>query len=171
MRLFDNTSKDTDCLKIYLQQLLNKRMTKKSFANLEMEISALNHIIHVNGVDYVDPRSAVKTLDSTIKKTIDMYRVSLSSDSNAVHRAVSQGIIHILESWIKPKYGLDLNKIEELFITPMENLMSSGDDKIAQIGASHVYYFLTRAAFERKYTKLVNYLYEKFLHIFTVSLS
>lgn len=97
-------------------------MTKKHYSNLEMEISALNHLVYVNGVDFIDPRNTTNTLESTIKSIVEVYRVALSSDSFDVHKAVAQGLIHIIESCIKPKYDINLTKIEELLINPLEHI-------------------------------------------------
>lgn len=97
-------------------------MTKKHYSNLEMEISALNHLVYVNGVDFIDPRNTTNTLESTIKSIVEVYRVALSSDSFDVHKAVAQGFIHIIESCIKPKYDINLTKIEELLINPLEHI-------------------------------------------------
>ena len=62
-----------------------------------MEIDALNQLIHIYGRDFIDPRG-IQTLDSTIHKVTDTYRLSLSIDSAATHRSVAQGYIHLLES-------------------------------------------------------------------------
>lgn len=149
--------------------MLHSKLTKKGFVNFELEITALNQLIYLNGADFIDPRSKANTLESTITKIIDLYRVALSVDSEQVHSAVAQGFMHILESWIKPKYGIDIIKIEEMLITPLELIINSGEDKIAQVGAAYCYYFLVKAAFENKYTELYDYLYAKFLKIFQVN--
>lgn len=168
MILLNNTSKDKDWLKFYWQQLLNKGLTRKGFANLEMEIKALNHLVYVNGIDFVDPRKPTNTLESTIINTVNVYIVALSWPDQGTHQAVAQGFAHLIESWIKPKFGIELAKIQDLLITPLEKAISSGDNKIAQLGAWHCFYFLIRACFENKYTKLNKYLYGKFLTLFMV---
>lgn len=134
-----------------------------------MEITALNHLIFLNGQDFIDPRSKVNTLESTVKKVTDLYKIALSVESAPVHRAVAQGYIHILESWIKPKYGLEIIKIEEMLITPLLSTLELGEDKIWQIGAVHWYYFLVKAAHENGYQELLKILYIKYLEIFKVT--
>lgn len=144
-------------------------MTKKGWISFEMEIIALNHLISLNGQDFVDPRGKGNTLESTIRKVTELYKIALSLESAEVHKAVAQGYIHILESCIKPKYGLDLAKIEEMLVTPLLASIQKGGDKVAQIGAAHVYYFLVKAAYESEYTELFKFLYSQYLEIFRVS--
>jgi len=136
-----------------------------------MEISALNHLIYLNEQNFIDPRSKASTLESTIIKVLDLYKVALSCDSPQVHKAVAQGYIHILESCIKPKYGIDIPKIDELLVISLEKCITSGEDKLAQYGASHCFYFLVKAAHEKGYKELFHHLYSKYLDIFKVSYS
>lgn len=78
--------------------MLHNKLTKKGFVNFELEITALNQLIYLNGPNFIDPRSKANTLESTITKIIDLYRVALSIDSEQVHNAVAQGFMHILQS-------------------------------------------------------------------------
>ena len=134
-----------------------------------MEIIALNHLIQLNGENFIDPRSKSSTLESTLKKVIDLYKVALSLESSPVHHAVSQGCMHILESWIKPKYGSDLGKIEQILIRPLIKIIESGEDKVAQVGAAHWIYFLIKASFESGNKELYDKLYANYLEIFKVN--
>ena len=168
MKLFESTSKDKDCLKIYLQQMLSKKLAKRKLLNHEMEISALNHLIHIWGRNFIDPRGS-QTLESTIRKVTDTYLLSLSIDSAPTHRAVAQGYIHLLESWIKQEYGLKISKIHELLVSSLEKAIWGGDDKVAQFGAAHWFYFLVRAANEKGYIELWKYLYHRYMNLFKVS--
>lgn len=123
----------------------------------------------VTGVDYIDPRKKGSTLESTLRDTVEMYILALHTDSVAVHKAVAQGFMHILEYCIVPKFGISLEKIEELVIAQLNTAISSGDDKVAQLGAIYCMYFLVKGSVEKKYTKLAKYLYERVLKIFIVS--
>ncbi|CAI2387830.1 unnamed protein product [Moneuplotes crassus] len=166
LKVFNDTGTKPEWLKIYLQELLKRRISKKGLINFEMEIIALNHLIRLNGQNFIDPRSKVNTLESTIKKVTDLYKIAMSIESSEVHRAVAQGYIHILESCIKPKYGLDLEKINEMLIIPLQSSIEKGEDKVAQVAAAHVYYFMVKAAYESEYNEVFKFLYSKYLDTF-----
>jgi hypothetical protein len=134
--------------------------------NFESEIICLNHLIYINGPEFTDPRSKGATLESTLLKVTDLYSLALTLDSELVHRAVAQGLMHILESCIKPKYGLDLEKTTELLLQPLLKIMNKGEDNIAQKGAIHCFYFLVRACFENNYSELLNSMYTYLLTLF-----
>lgn len=134
-----------------------------------MEIVALSHLVQIYGTEFIDPRRDSETLESTIKRTVAWYVKALTSDDGNVYKAVAQGFMHVLESCIKPEFGMDISKINELLIRPLVTIFDGGDDKVAQIAASHIYYFLVRGSIDKEYTDLTKFLYSKFLGIFAVS--
>ena len=93
-----------------------------------MEISVLNHLIHIWGSNFIDPRGS-QTLKSIIHKVTDTYLLSLNIDSAPTHRAIAQGYIHLLESWIKQEYGLKISKIHELLVKFLASVFHNKHEK------------------------------------------
>jgi len=153
---------NSEALRIFLAALTEQNKSINTIRK-EAHIFLLGYIASVFKQDMVDcldkPPNLLKTL---IRVTEAIYR-SLAEGNTTIHSACAMSLVKVFEHCI---FQLEKDTINIIFYVPLEEIISSGNNRVAQNGAAICLYEFFLYLKEKKQIEVLRFFAPKFFHLF-----
>eukprot|EP00826_Nyctotherus_ovalis_P025491 TRINITY_DN1976_c0_g5_i1.p1 TRINITY_DN1976_c0_g5~~TRINITY_DN1976_c0_g5_i1.p1 ORF type:complete len:222 (+),score=39.36 TRINITY_DN1976_c0_g5_i1:72-737(+) len=155
----------SEALRIFLAALTEQNKPINTLAK-EAHIALLGYVASVFKEEMVDALDKPPSLLKTVIRVVEAVHKALAEGNEIIHSACAASLIKVFEHCL---HEADNDTVSIIFYAPLEGAISSGNNRVAQSGASICLHELFMHLKERKCIELLKFFAPKFFNLFTVS--